>query len=120
MKPLRGASAATVRLQGARLSAFRGRDAILLQYEVDTVAGTRAMQVLAFSAHDMAWGRIVKTVRGGRELYLDEHLGVRAVATVDRGYAYVFASSAMSHEELALVVERMNWCQGRGADAAGC
>ncbi len=120
MKPLRGAADATVRLQGARLSAFRGRDAILLQYEVDTAAGVRAMQVLAFSAHDMAWGRLVKTVRGGRELYLDEHLGVRAVATVDHGYAYVFASSAMSHEELADVVLRMNWCQVRAGAPGGC
>lgn len=110
MDPLRKPSDAAIKLQGARLSSFRGRDAILLQYVVERGSAAVPMQVLAFAANGVAWDHIARTRQNGRDLYLDEHLGVRAVATVDHGYAYVFASSAMSHDDLAQIVASMNWC----------
>lgn len=96
----------SVRLQGARLSHLRGRDAAQLFYEVRGHSGARHdMQVHIVDAADLELPERQRRVVGGRVIWVDPQLGYSTVTYRDEeGLAYVFTSDMEATELVRLVV----------------
>lgn len=96
----------SVRLQGARLSHLRGRDAAQLFYEVRGAGGARHdMQVHIVDAADLELPDGQRRVVGGRVIWVDPQLGYSTVTYRDEeGLAYVFTSDLEAGELVRLVV----------------
>ncbi len=93
-------STSSMKMQGARLSHLRGRNAAQLFYKVSKGGQMHDVQIHIFDAANMKMSARSHQLIGGRDVGIDRQLGYSVVTFKDQeGIGYVFTSD-MSHDDL--------------------